>query len=111
VTYLQLNCSHTAFSVCGLLSVQTMILWKVIVTQSTPERRLGVAEVQQHFFLTMALDIGQWSTSWTGCFTIREIIANTLWRGSWVVPRAGLDILEIRKISCSCRHLNPGSSN
>jgi len=111
VTYLQLNCSQTAFSICGLLLVLAVILWKVTVTQSMLQRCLGVAEVQQHFFLTLALDIGEWSTSWTGCFSVRERIANTLWIGSWVGPRAGQDILERRKISCSCKHLNPGSSN
>jgi hypothetical protein len=31
------------------------------------------------------------------------------WRGAWVGPRAGLDAVEKRKISCPCRGSNPGS--
>jgi len=30
--------------------------------------------------------------------------------GGWVDPRAGLGVLEKRKISCSYRDLNPGPS-
>jgi hypothetical protein len=28
-----------------------------------------------------------------------------------VGPRAGLDVLEKKKMSCSCRHSNPGPTN
>jgi hypothetical protein len=30
--------------------------------------------------------------------------------GAWVSHRPGLDVLQNRKISCLCRHSNPGSS-
>jgi hypothetical protein len=30
------------------------------------------------------------------------------WIGGWVDPRAGLDAVKLRKISCSCQKLNPG---
>jgi hypothetical protein len=44
-------------------------------------------------FFTSALDGGDWSVSCLGCFT-----TGTQWIGGWVDLRAGLDIVEKRKI-------------
>jgi hypothetical protein len=46
-------------------------------------------------FLTSALDEGEWSASCPGCFTY--------WTRCWVDPRAGIDTVEKRKISCPCQ--------
>jgi hypothetical protein len=40
---------------------------------------------------------GEWSASRPGRFTPGEIVPGTLWIGSWVGPRAGLDDVEKRK--------------
>jgi hypothetical protein len=34
----------------------------------------------------------------------------THWIGDWLGPRAGLDAVEKRKISCPCRDSNPSRS-
>jgi hypothetical protein len=60
-------------------------------------------------FLTTASDGGEWSATLTSCFTPREIAPGTHWIGGWVGPRAGLDAVEKRRISCPCRESNPGS--
>jgi hypothetical protein len=37
-----------------------------------------------------------------------ESAPGTYWIGDWVGPRAGLDAVEKRKISCLCQEWNPG---
>jgi hypothetical protein len=37
-----------------------------------------------------------------------ETPLDTHYVGGWVVPRAGLDTVERRKISCPCQESNPG---
>jgi hypothetical protein len=39
-----------------------------------------------------------------------QTAADTRWLGDWAGLRVGLDNEEKRKISCTCRELNPGSS-
>jgi hypothetical protein len=60
-------------------------------------------------FLTPALDEGQWSASHLGCFTPEERSWSILWRGSLEGPRAGLDTVVNRNISCSWHESNPDS--
>jgi hypothetical protein len=57
--------------------------------------------------LTSAIDGGKWSVSRLSRFTLEEGAASTHWIGDWVGPRAGLDTVECRKISCFCRESNP----
>jgi hypothetical protein len=52
-------------------------------------------------FFTSALDGGEWSASRPGRYTH--------WIRGWVGPRAGLDDVEKRILSCPCRESNPGS--
>jgi hypothetical protein len=54
-------------------------------------------------FLTLALDVGEWSASCPGYF-----IPGDHWIGGWVGPRVSLDAVEKRKISCPYWELNPG---
>jgi hypothetical protein len=49
------------------------------------------------FFLTSALDGGEWSASRPGHFTFGERASGTHWIGGSVDPRADLDNLEKRK--------------
>ena len=62
--------------------------------------------VQLHSFITSALDGGEWSTSSPGRFTPGERNLCTLNR-SLSGPRAGLDVLEKRKISCTLPGFEP----
>jgi hypothetical protein len=48
--------------------------------------------------IDLALDGSEWTASRPGRFTPREIALSTHWIGSWVSPRADLNILEKRKI-------------
>jgi hypothetical protein len=58
-------------------------------------------------FLTSALDWSEWSASHPRHFTPRETAPCTHWVGGWVGPRASLDTMEKRRISCPCQELNP----
>jgi hypothetical protein len=58
-------------------------------------------------FSTSALDGGECSTSRPGHFIFGERVPGTHWIGSWVVPRAGLDAVEYRKILLLLG-MNPG---
>jgi hypothetical protein len=49
-------------------------------------------------FLTLALDGGEWSASGPYFFTPRVRAPDYNWIGGWVGPRAGLDVVEKRKI-------------
>jgi len=57
----------------------------------------GGVKVQLHAFISLALDRGEWSASHPGRFTPRERAPGTHLLG-WVGPRAGLDLVERRKI-------------
>jgi len=39
----------------------------------------------------------EWSTLCLGCFTIMERAPGTHWTGGWVGPRAGLDVVVMRR--------------
>jgi hypothetical protein len=54
-------------------------------------------DVQIHVFLTSALVGDVWSASNPGLFTPEERAPGTLWIGSWVDSRAGIDDIEKRK--------------
>ena len=74
-------------------------------------RHSAVAEVSFHSLLNSALHKGDWSASRSGSFIPGERVRGTHWIGGWMGPRASLDILEERKISCSLRSSNTGSSS
>jgi hypothetical protein len=57
-------------------------------------KMFGKMEVQLHTFLTLALDVGEWSVS-----CARE--KGPHWMGGWVGPGARVDAAEKKKISCS----------
>jgi hypothetical protein len=57
----------------------------------------GNGGIAQPFF-TSALDRGEWLTTRPGRFTFLERAHCTHWIGGWVGPRAGLDVVEKRKI-------------
>jgi hypothetical protein len=57
----------------------------------------GGVDVWIHIFLTLALDVGEWSVSRPCRFTLGETASVTKWMGGWVDPRAGLDDMEKRK--------------
>jgi hypothetical protein len=59
----------------------------------------GRVEVMLHASLAMALDANEWSASHPDCFTLGKA-PGTHWIG-WMGPRAGLDAVEKRKMSCS----------
>jgi hypothetical protein len=54
------------------------------------------------------LDAGGWSASCPGCFTPRQPCTN--WTGGWMGPRASLDTVKNRKISCPHQVSNPNFS-
>jgi hypothetical protein len=58
----------------------------------------------------LALDGGEWSASLSCRFTPREAAPGTRCIGGWLGPRAGLDIMEKRQISCPYRESNPDFS-
>jgi hypothetical protein len=60
-------------------------------------------------FLTSTLDGGEWSASRPGRFTPERKAAGTHCIGAWVGPRAGLDVVEKRKI-LHCWESNPDHS-
>jgi hypothetical protein len=62
-------------------------------------------------FLISALDGRKWSASHPARFNSGERTTpspGTHCVGGWVGPRAGLDAVEQRNISCFCRESNPG---
>jgi hypothetical protein len=60
-------------------------------------------------FFTAALAGDEWSASRPCRLTSGEIPAGTHWMEGWVVPRAGLDVVEKRITSCPCPKSNPDS--
>jgi hypothetical protein len=65
-------------------------------------------EVQLHSFLTSEPDGGEWSALRSVCFTPREIATGIHCIRGWVGPRAGMDAITERNISCPRRESNPG---
>jgi hypothetical protein len=55
----------------------------------------------------LVLDGGEWSASCPGHFTLGEQAPDTHWTGDLVGPRAGLNAMEKRKMSCPCWEPNP----
>jgi hypothetical protein len=54
-----------------------------------------------------AVEGGERSASRPGRFTPGERDPSTYWIGGWVGYRAGLDVVEKRKIPNLCQELNP----
>jgi hypothetical protein len=61
----------------------------------------GGSGITAPLFLTSALDGDEWSPSRPG-----ERALGSYWLGRWVGPRAGLNAVEKRKISCPSRESN-----
>jgi hypothetical protein len=59
-------------------------------------------------FLTSTLDGDEWPASRPCRLTPGARAPSTHWIGDWVGPRASLDSMKKRKISCSCQRLKPG---
>jgi hypothetical protein len=57
--------------------------------------------------LASALDGCDWSVSRPGRFTPRERVPSTYWIGTWVGPRAVLDVMVKRKIPSPLRESKP----
>ena len=57
-------------------------------------------EVKLCSFLTLLLDVGEWSASCAGHFTLGKEPLGTHCVGGWTGTRAGLDTSKKRKISC-----------
>jgi len=55
-------------------------------------------EVQLHAFSTSALDGGEWSASFSSCFTPRESNSGTHWIEGWVGPRFNLKAVVKRSL-------------
>jgi hypothetical protein len=68
-------------------------------------------EVKIHAFLNSALDGVEWLALRPSSFTHKERAPGTHWIGSWVGPRADLDVVVKRKIPNPCRDSNPRSSS
>jgi hypothetical protein len=75
---------------------------KVEVCPRYATKACGGVKVKLHSFLTLTLDGGDWSASYTSLFTHRQRVPNVYWIGGWVDSRASLHILEKWKISCPC---------
>jgi hypothetical protein len=58
-------------------------------------------------FLSLALDGREWSASRPCRFTPGGSVPSAHCIGGWVGPRAGLDTVEWREISCPCWESNP----
>jgi hypothetical protein len=72
-------------------------------------KEYGTVKVQLHQFLTSALDVGEQPALRHGHFAPGQSAYS--WIGRWMSPRAGLDTLEKRKISCPWCELNHDSSD
>lgn len=72
-----------------------------------PWRCIGKLEIQLPPFFTLALGGREWPTSHPGCFTSEERDLSSHKIKSWVDPRADLDILKQKLVSCTCHSLNP----
>jgi hypothetical protein len=66
-------------------------------------------EVQPHTFLTSALH-GHHGQLHAWLLETQGIPPSTQWVGHWASQRADLDVVEKRKISCSCLESNSNSS-
>jgi hypothetical protein len=80
----------------------------VLFSLSTmPWRCIGEWRYSSTHSLTPALQGVEWSASRTGHFTPRERAPGTHWIGSWVGPKAILDMLVKRKIASPHWESNP----
>jgi hypothetical protein len=68
---------------------------------------LGERRYSSTHYLTSALDGGEWSASRPGRFTPKERATGMHLMGGWVVPKAGLDAVEKRKIPSLLRYSKP----
>jgi hypothetical protein len=59
----------------------------------------GEVKVQLCAFLTLVTDGGKWSASHPSCFTHREEVPRAQWIEDWMGSRAGLNVVEKRRIS------------
>lgn len=81
---------------------------KINLSLFIPWRHTVGAEAQLHSFLTYRCE---WSTSHPICFIPKQRTSSIHWKGSWVGPRASLNVLMPRKITCPSSELKPGPSH
>jgi hypothetical protein len=72
---------------------------------------LGMWRYSSTHSLTSVLYGGEWLASRPSRFTPRERAPDTHWKGGWVGPRAGLDVMVKRRIPNPCRDSNTRSPN
>jgi len=63
-----------------------------------PQRHFGRDEVQLLSFLTLALDVGEWSASSPSHFTPRVRATNIHWIRGWMGPGTSQDAVVKRKL-------------
>jgi hypothetical protein len=88
----------------------TFISVKLSLCFNWAPRREGVLGEWRYittYYLISAQDGGEWSASRSSHITFRERAPGSHWIGSWVGPRAGLDVVVKRKIPRFCRDSNP----
>ena len=66
-------------------------------------RCMGVVKLRPHLFLTSGLNGCEWLILFPDPWT-----QDTRWKGCWVGPCCGIDVLGKRKISCLFQESNPG---
>jgi len=67
-------------------------------------------EVWLLLFLTWAVDRGEQSASHLNSISVGERAHYTYWTGDWVAPKAGMEPLKKREISCPCQESDYRSS-
>jgi hypothetical protein len=72
--------------------IKIKVKLSLYLTKHHATKTYGGVEVQFHVFLTSALGGGEWLASRPGRFTSGERVPYTHWTGSWMDPRASLDI-------------------
>jgi len=86
------TCDSSAWNAC--LTLQEAQLRKLTFSQSTPCRYIGGVQILRilNFYLR----------GWGGApaALLPGMDPGTYWTGGWVVPIAGLDVLEMREIYC-----------
>jgi hypothetical protein len=58
-------------------------------------------------FLTSALEGGEWPASRPCRFTLGASAPGINWIGGWVGPRAGLNVIDVRKVHCPAKNRTP----
>jgi hypothetical protein len=95
-------CTPVQFVVHWTFHIHVLSWWMYCSTICRHSVYVGV-EAYLHSLLTSTLYGRQWSALRCGRFTIWVRAPGTHLVGGWLGPRAGLEVLENRNISCPCR--------